>query len=211
MNTLGFSRLRLVLGVWLWRHGWGWPLAATLCLAAALLWQFAVLPQRALRADLDDRLKASASASRSERKPMGDDVHRLAWRGLHAVLPPEADVDKLLARTFTLAQEEGLALEQADFQHRHDGEMQWLHVSMTVPIRGAYPRVRRFMESMLLEHPHVALDEIVFRRDAVGASQADAVARFSAWFQADRTAETGTAERSHAAADRRLPRIGDGR
>lgn len=177
------ARGRLAAEVWLWRHGWGWALLAVLGLACALVWACAVLPQRALRAELALRTVAAVAARTPVRQPLAADSQWAAWQGLRAALPDEAQADRLIARTLVLAREQGLSIDQADFQYQPEAAMQWVRLSMTVPVRGAYPATRRFIESVLREHPQVALDEITIKRDSAGASAAEAVSRWSAWFR----------------------------
>ena len=204
MSAAALSRWRLTAEVGLWRAGWGLPAAVLLAIAGALVWALAVLPQRHLRAELDARSLRLASEPAPAMPRSGTDLQWQAWQQLRAGLPVEPSADRLLARMLALARAHGVSLEQADFQYRPDPEMQWLQLTALVPIRGPYPAARRFLEATLREHPHVALDEITFKRDHAGASQPEVVARFSAWFQAEPStrnvtgAPAATATRSRA-------------
>jgi hypothetical protein len=49
---------------------------------------------------------------------------------------------------------------------------------MTLPVRGAYLRLREFVDATLAQIPSAALEDVDFTRDGIGATQAEAKLRF---------------------------------
>jgi Tfp pilus assembly protein PilO len=182
MNRPMFAQWRLSIEVWLWRHGWGWALAGLLGITCMLVWAFFWVPQRdglvrleSTHAELRLRQESSAAA----RQPV---LQRTAGEELAAVLPHEKQADRLIARTLALARQHGVVIDQADYQYRQETDTKWLQLNMSLPLRGSYPQTRRFIEAVLREHPHLAMNQIGFKRDASTSSQLEAVVSFSAWF-----------------------------
>jgi hypothetical protein len=54
---------------------------------------------------------------------------------------------------------------------------------VTLPVRGAYPQLRNFVNAVLREFPIASIDALRFERHAVVDSQLDAQLRLTVWFQ----------------------------
>jgi hypothetical protein len=183
---------RVVVQVWLWRHGWAWPagaVAAALALGVHLaLVQPAETALTAVRSDL-----ALASADRERMSGDGRHTEQRDVQALQAVLRRSPPADELVRKMATLAQAEQIALVQSDYQQEFHGTTQVTQVRVTQPVRASYPQLRRYVESVLRTIPNASLDQVAARRDTVGQAQLEARLRWSLWIQASSDRPTPSA------------------
>lgn len=183
MNHRLYAQWRLGAEVWLWRHGWGWAVVTLLAVVCVLAWAFVFLPLQAHLAQVEAEHGEHLSRAEAPAAPPGrENLQRIAWQELSAALPHEKQADRLIARTLALARQHGVVLQQADYQYQLDAEMKWMQMNMSLPVRGSYPQTRRFIEAVLREHPHLAMNQIGFKRDGAASAQLEAIVSFSAWF-----------------------------
>ncbi|RPI45030.1 MAG: hypothetical protein EHM59_11280 [Betaproteobacteria bacterium] len=79
---------------------------------------------------------------------------------------------------FEVAAKQGLALAQAEYKLDHDKAGGFSTYQMTLPVRGPYPRLRRFVDATLAEIACAALETVDFKREGIGATEAEARLRF---------------------------------
>ena len=163
------------------RHGstpiW---LAGAFALAAALLYFAAAQPLNARISERDRALKqaeADAAASHSMRAPEKSPLEER----LTAFIETLCAKDRLAAfvgTVFEQAAKQGLALAQAEYKLDYDKPGAFSVYQMTLPVRGAYPKLRRFVDATLAEVPCAAIEDVDFKREAIGATETEARLRF---------------------------------
>jgi Tfp pilus assembly protein PilO len=123
-------------------------------------------------------LKAQAAAQRSELDALrshtrqataseqGNETQQNARR-LVDELPARNDLPQILGRIFAIASEAGLSLEKGgyDFSDSRSNAISFYRLSL--PVRGSYPQVRRFIENTLASMPVIALERLRFDRSEV--------------------------------------------
>jgi len=102
---------------------------------------------------------------------------------LARVLPPPDALHALTEALFVAAQAQGLKLERSSFQYEREPVLAWRRVAVSLPLKGDYPSVRRFVETVLRDHPHVALEQLGFKVEGSGTTQPEVVVSLSAWFR----------------------------
>ncbi len=168
--------LRLRSEVFLWRHGWVWPLAAVLWLAA-----FA-LEHRARQADMHvGQLDASLRALPGARPDHAPAAPAAQTDALPIESMPRMDVPASVTRMLSLAQAAGIELAQAEYQHAAHPSLRMTQTQVLQPVRATYPQLRRYLEAVLLELPHVSLDHVSARRDPLAPGQLEVRLRWSLW------------------------------
>lgn len=150
--------------------------AAVLCVLAlaALLW---LLPQRALQAQrhqLALGLAALPSAARAE--PVGANANLAR---LYAVLGEQRYAEQQVRTLFDLAAKTGLTLRQGEYQSAYDAGARIHTYQVTLPVRGSYRAIWRFALLALGAIEFASLDEISFKRDAIGAAEVEARLRLT--------------------------------
>lgn len=196
------ARLRLGLGVAVWRHGWLWPLAGLLCLCAgggAAFFRFdterdatQLLSDTAelatLRAAVERRDTLAPSALLKPDTDVRRDQDRQAL--LTAVLVPRDQPTDALRRIYELGAQQQVLISQAQFQSEVGaGGIERLQIR--IPAKARYPQLRRFVEAALRDLPNASLDGLSFRRNQVGDAQIEAQLSFSLWLQAQAVAPAG--------------------
>jgi hypothetical protein len=169
-------QLRLALA----RFGWLNTFAVTL-LAASVIgggWTLAYLksqvnaPVRSLRQAeqaLKETLKDPAASARSQPE------ERLA--AFYDTLGDKRYAEQQLKTLFAIAGKTGLALNQAEYRALSDKTSRITAYQITLPVKGSYEAIRQFCEQSLLAIPFASLDEIGFKRDAIGNNTLEAKLR----------------------------------
>lgn len=156
--------------------------AATLCVAGALAWGWWVPHQQAAldagRAGLQRELLAAKRAAEPHGQPVATTSAERAT-AFYAVLGDRRRAEEPLQQLFTLARESGLTLAKGDYKSSYDRSSRVYSYQAQLPVTGPYANIRHFCEKALLALPYASLDEIAFRRDAVGNGNLEARLRFT--------------------------------
>jgi len=56
---------------------------------------------------------------------------------------------------------------------------------VTLPVKGSYVQIRQFVDQALIDVPVAALDDINFKREAIGATQLEARIKFTLYVGAN--------------------------
>lgn len=95
-----------------------------------------------------------------------------------ATLCDKRDLGTTVGTVFDLAEKHGLVLALAEYKLEPDKAGGFHAYQMRLPVRGTYPRLRGFVDGALARIPCAALEDVDFKRDAIGATEADARLRF---------------------------------
>lgn len=154
-----------------------WLLAALLvCIAGAVL-QWGVLP-----------------AIERYAHPLGDQTaSNLTWmktnltekrlRAFRDRLVSEDQRTEILEKFFAEAAKSGITLQQGEYALTTDTEGNFSRFQISLPMKGSYPRIRAYAETLLEAIPALSLDEIGFRRDSVQIPSVEARLRFTLYMK----------------------------
>lgn len=153
--------------------GWSGVAAMGLALTAVLLHFEAVLPLRANVTDL--RMEAEHLRVRVATRRVADKHQDPGGqlREFYRFFPDgEATVDgdamaDVMARIYEAAAQENLVLEHGEYQLSPTQEGGLLRYDLTLPIKGSYPKLRRFIVKVLQDNRSLALEGVSFSRQAV--------------------------------------------
>lgn len=170
--------LRIVLALRRFNPVLAGALALALGAVAAILWLVAA------RAELgEDHAAARRLAATPPPLP-----------GASAPAPPSADqnlahfyaslgerrhVDRQLKTLFALAGKNGLDLRQGEYRSGQEREGRFLTYQVTLPVTGRYGAIWQFAFDALRALPHASLDDVAFRRDAIGSGTVEARLRLT--------------------------------
>jgi hypothetical protein len=148
--------------------------AALLCIAsiAALAWLAQARDVLERQQDLARRM-AALPASRVQEPPPAGASENLAL--FYEALGQRRYAEQQVKTLFGLAAKTGLALRQGEYKAGYDRNARVHTYQVTLPVRGSYRTIWQFAMLALRAIPFASLDEISFRRDAIG--QADVEAR----------------------------------
>lgn len=169
------------------RHYLAWPsvLAIGLLLIGAVAWVQTVEPLLAERKILESEMAHShtevspASANEVSMTP----AEQLA--AFYAFFPKDNAPSDVLDRIFAAAAKENLSLPQGEYQWTREGGGKLIRYGITLPVKGPYPGVRRFMAQVLKENPSLVLDSVNFGRQSVSDIGVDALLHFTLFLRDD--------------------------
>lgn len=186
---LSVDRYRLVADVWLHRHGPWWPLLVAMMLLFGGL-AMIVIPR--LATDLADRqatLGELQARLASQQDPLSDPetASQANYRSFRAVLATEKEVLPSIEAVLDSAEKQHLTSTRAEYQRSHVANALADTVQMTVPVRGRYRDVRRWIEDILARHAFVAVNELAFKREEIGLDQIEARVRLTIWIDSTKS------------------------
>ena len=80
---------------------------------------------------------------------------------------------------FAIAGKNGLTLTEADYQSAFNKPGKYSSYQIVLPVEGSYAAIRAFCEQTLLTIPFISLNEMRFKRDAIGNKTLGAHLRFT--------------------------------
>jgi Tfp pilus assembly protein PilO len=155
-----------------WRSQLGWPGAVgTALLAAALALYFSTV-QPAQQSLDTARLNASSQQERIARAGRAlNDAERPLDEQLaefYRIFPSEQDSADWVGKIASIAERDGLSLLQADYKVERDKAGKLTRFQMSLPLRGEYQTIRRFLSDLRADVPIVSLEQVQFERQKVG-------------------------------------------
>lgn len=153
--------------------------AAALCVAAlaALLW---LAPQRALQARRHALALATLPAAPRVKAASANENLAL----FYAALGDRREAEQQLRTLFELAARTGLTLRQGEYQSAYDQSGKIHTYQLTLPVRGNYRAIWRFALLALVAIEFASLDDISFKRDAIGQAEVEARLRLTLYLAA---------------------------
>ncbi|MGI4719895.1 MAG: hypothetical protein ACRYGO_17800 [Janthinobacterium lividum] len=97
----------------------------------------------------------------------------------HATLGQHGKVDRQLKQLFALAGRHGLVLRQGEYRSSQDRAGGFHTYQLNLPVKGRYGAIWAFAFDALRALPHASLDDVSFRRDAIGEEHVEARLRMT--------------------------------
>ena len=172
-------RLRFSARRWNSRLGWPGAVGAgglAMCLA---LYFSAVQPARQ-RLDtardsavsLQLRIAQAGQTSNDSARPIDEQL-----AAFYQVFPGEHETTDWIGMIADIAQRGGLGLQQAEYKVERDKSGKLIRFQMSLPLKGEYQAIRRFLSDLRAEIPIVSLEQVQFERQKVGDPLVDAKIR----------------------------------
>lgn len=158
--------------------------ALVLCIGAAvaLAW---LVPARELlgeqrvlaRRSADLPGSSGSAVAPATLAPPATDEHHLAL--FYGTLGERRHTEQQVKALFALAAKSGLVLRQGEYKPAYDRNARLHTYQVTLPVKGSYGAIWQFALGALRAIPFAALDEISFKRDAIGDAQVEARLRLT--------------------------------
>lgn len=97
----------------------------------------------------------------------------------YASLGERGKVERQLKTLFGLAEKNGLALRQGEYRSSQDRAGGFHTYQLNLPVKGRYGAIWAFAFDALRALPHASLDDVSFRRDAIGEENVEARLRMT--------------------------------
>ena len=115
--------------------------------------------------------------------PDPDEENRQAF---YAALGEQRYAEEQVRTLFGLADKAGLSLNQGQYRQAYDSNSRVYTYHITLPVKGSFTAVRQFAMMALEAIPFASLDEISFRREAVGDPNVEARVEFTLYLSGDK-------------------------
>jgi len=111
-----------------------------------------------------------------------------------------------LRSVYSIAERERLELLKGTYRVSEDPALMLAHYTISLPVRGSYPQIRRFIAAALNEVPIASLEGVVFQRDKVSEGVVEANVTLTLHLQAAPRAGRPGAQAQIARSDALAPR-----
>jgi Tfp pilus assembly protein PilO len=167
------KRLDVLLGLGAASLGWPGILGLGLLVAIGGFYVSTLAPQQ-MR--IEEMRQESAQLRQRTKRSDSDAPHAPAEKlaAFYGFFPPPKDLPDLLEKIFGAARQQTLVLEQGEYRALKDSVGKLTRYQFTLPVRGTYPQIRKFVNSALAEVPALSLDSIQFERRKIGDATVDA-------------------------------------
>ena len=133
---------------------------------------------RSEQSRLDD-LRQQIAKAREQHAASADDAKGPATpadklAAFYGFFPRPGDLPDLMGKVFAAAKGQALQLEHGEYRVLTDNAGGLTQFQITLPVRGTYPQIRRFVDGAMAEVPTLSLDSIQFDRQKVGDPIVDA-------------------------------------
>ena len=129
--------------------------------------QLASLHHRVLT--VQDQLKHGDQGSHSSQRTPEEQLAKF-----YSLFPQHDDLPQRMEKIFSSAQSHGIGLEQGEYKVTRESEGGLVRFQMTFPVKGDYPRIRKYLSSLMTDIPTLALQQVQFKREKVGDATVDA-------------------------------------
>jgi len=150
------------------RLEWQSKAGLSLMVIGLLLFLTMTLPKihtlKALKVDMANLKNTQSSISQENRKPDFDITEQF-----YTLLPVQKDVNVKIAQILQIAADNGLQIEKVEYVSQSTTASALLKYQIKLPLTGTYIQIRQFINQTLNSQPSLALTDVNFRRNDIGA------------------------------------------
>ena len=152
-----------------------------LAVVAGLVYLAGVVPQQAKLAELRAQAQSARDFARNGGLGESGDAHRVRTQleRFYTLLPGKSSAPDWLEKIYAAARSQSVRLERGEYKLTPARNGRMVGYEISLPVRGNYVQVRRFVAQVLDEVPAAALDEIALKRDDRGKPEVEASLRFT--------------------------------
>jgi len=103
-------------------------------------------------------------------------------RAFYDLLGDSSEAERHVSSLFSIAAKIGIDLDQGEYKWEFDRNSRTYRYQIVLPVKGSYSLIRQFCEKSLLAIPFASLDEVKFRREAVGEDTLDGSVKFTIFY-----------------------------
>ena len=112
-------------------------------------------------------------------------------KSFYDYFPPARQLPDQLARIYGFADKQGLQLRQGEYRLIQETNAKLERYQVTLPLRGGYAQVRRFVAEVMNEMAVVSLDDLKFEKQQIGDTAIEAQIRMTLFLLADDKGKAG--------------------
>lgn len=177
-GKMTLMRLKSMLSYWSRQLTWSWIASFALLAACIGFYLSVVMPTRhaleeaKVKFDLmqhDEQRLTQASQNTARQAPS----EQLGM--FYQEFPSEESVPDTIEQLISLAQAKSLNPKQAEYRIIRNNPGELLSYQITLPIKGAYPKITAFAYESLTKVSNLSLDNISFQRQKIGDNDVEAM------------------------------------
>lgn len=170
------NRFTSTLQKWLVRIGWVGVTGIALLTFSLAFYFSAISPAQTKVAELQlearTRLEQALKPAQTTVADQDSPTAQLAIFYRH--FPAHHSAPDWLEKIYVLAREQNLQLEQGEYSTTREKSGKLTRLQVTLPLKGSYLQIRKFLADILSEVPIASLDNVKFERQKIGDSEIDA-------------------------------------
>ena len=112
---------------------------------------------------LQDQFKRGGGEQKANQRTPEEQLARF-----YQLFPRDKDLPVWLEKIFDSAEKQGIGLDQGEYKVTRDKEGGLVRFQMTFPVKGEYPRIRKYLSSLMTDIPTLSLQQVQFKRQKVG-------------------------------------------
>lgn len=102
---------------------------------------------------------------------------REALGAFYSFFPPSNHLADQIRKIYDAAERQSVQLEQGDYRAAKDSVGRLVRYQISLPIKGSYTQVRKFVAAVLQDLPNLSLESIQFERQRAGDPTVEAKVR----------------------------------
>lgn len=165
------------------RLGWGGGLSLLTLVMGAFAYLLLIQPMieqsRSLREEV---AKLRATTRPAMTKATLSPVDELG--GFYEFFPQSERMPDLFDRMYRAASDQEVLLDRGDYQLSSERDVKLVRYDITLPVKGGYLQVRKFVAQALNDIPSLSLESIVFNRQRINEQQLDVQIKFALYLKA---------------------------
>jgi hypothetical protein len=101
----------------------------------------------------------------------------------YRIFPNDKNLQPWLEKVFTLAESNGIRLDQGEYKVTRDKVGKLVRFQMTLPIRSEYPQIRKYLNSLRAGIPIMAMEHLQFERQKINDPEVEATIRLALYLE----------------------------
>jgi hypothetical protein len=171
----------------------GWPGIAGI---GMLLFSASIYLSASLPAAKEAALLRESIATHVKNGTKDADVARSSspqseFQSFYSSFPSAQDLPDRLATIYSYAGEQGLQLQQGEYRLIQENNAKLARYQVTLPLRGSYAQIRRFIAEVMNEMPVVSLDDLKFEKQQIGDPAIEAQVQMTLFLLTDAKGKAG--------------------
>ncbi|HEY8102395.1 MAG TPA: hypothetical protein VIF82_16775 [Burkholderiaceae bacterium] len=194
MTLSQLRTINLQVQLTLLRFGWSKSIASIICMIGLMAWLLGIPYLHTQQKALQQQWQQAQQSWHTAEGMIPTVTQTTAEQHFNQFINGLGDdryTEQQIKTLFALADKAGLTLAQADYKLAEDKNGHYRTYQILMPVKGTYRAIRQFCEKTLLAIPFASLDEMNFKRDAIGSGTLEARLRFTIYLSAQPTGMFG--------------------
>lgn len=169
-----------------WMRLFGWPgVAGAGLLVACLAFYLSIIRSEQFRLDAarQSAIQLQKQGKRNANEASRNQAPAEQLAEFYRVFPNDKNLLPWLEKIFTLAQGQKISLDRGEYKVTSDKVGKLMRFQMNLSLKGEYPQIRKYLDSLLAEIPIVSLEYFQLGRQKIGDPALEARIRLALYLE----------------------------